>query len=92
MAETQNAVTPFVGCEKCEDMGAVVRFTNPYVFVAGAKQWFRLTGGHPSEILRDMTVPLQALALFLLIVAERVLALIIHVRPECLCPLCLTLL
>ena len=44
------------GCEKYEDMGAVVKFTCPYVFVHAEQKWFRLTGGHPSEQLRDMTV------------------------------------
>mmetsp|Transcript_55168 Transcript_55168/g.89418 ORF Transcript_55168/g.89418 Transcript_55168/m.89418 type:complete len:328 (-) Transcript_55168:555-1538(-) len=56
VAETGNEVTPFVGCEKYEDMGAVVRFTCPYVFVQAEQKWFRLTGGHPSEQLKDMTV------------------------------------
>ena len=44
------------GCEKVEDMGPVVRFTCPYVYIEGEKQWFRLTGGNPSEILKDITV------------------------------------
>jgi len=56
VAETGNEVTPFIGCEKYEDMGAVVKFTCPYVFVHAEQKWFRLTGGHPSEQLRDMTV------------------------------------
>jgi len=56
VAETGNSVTPYVGCEKVEDMGPVVRFTCPYVYIEGEKQWFRLTGGNPSEILKDITV------------------------------------
>jgi hypothetical protein len=56
VCETGNEVTPYVGCEKYEDMGAVVRFTSPYVFVQAEQKWFRLTGGHPSELLKDMTV------------------------------------
>jgi hypothetical protein len=47
-----------LGCEKYEDMGAVVKFTCPYVFVHAEQKWFRLTGGHPSEQLSNMTVRL----------------------------------
>ena len=33
VAGTGNAVTPFVGCERFEDLGPVVRFFQPYVFI-----------------------------------------------------------
>ena len=53
-----------LGCEKYEDMGAVVKFTCPYVFVHAEQKWFRLTGGHPSEQLSNMTVRLFSVIYF----------------------------
>mmetsp|Transcript_38289 Transcript_38289/g.90556 ORF Transcript_38289/g.90556 Transcript_38289/m.90556 type:complete len:328 (+) Transcript_38289:100-1083(+) len=53
---TENAVTPYIGCEKYEDLGPLVRFFHPFVFIAEEKTWYRLTGGTPSEETGVLTV------------------------------------
>jgi hypothetical protein len=60
-----------LGCEKYEDMGAVVKFTCPYVFVHAEQKWFRLTGGHPSEQLSNMTVRLFEYFTFAMLLTEQ---------------------
>mmetsp|Transcript_6498 Transcript_6498/g.12615 ORF Transcript_6498/g.12615 Transcript_6498/m.12615 type:complete len:327 (+) Transcript_6498:44-1024(+) len=47
---TGNEVTPYVGCEKYDDLGATVRFYLPYVYIEQSEEWYRLTGGTDSEI------------------------------------------
>lgn len=46
-------VTPFVGCEKYEDLGATVRFYLPYVYIAQAEQWCLPAALTPSSARPD---------------------------------------
>mmetsp|Transcript_20910 Transcript_20910/g.52510 ORF Transcript_20910/g.52510 Transcript_20910/m.52510 type:complete len:327 (+) Transcript_20910:125-1105(+) len=47
---TGNEVTPYVGCEKFDDLGPTIRFYLPYVYLESTEQWYRLTGGTDKEI------------------------------------------